>query len=437
MRRPAAWPAWPAWLSRPTGARRATRRLRTQLLAAFALVTVVALAAAGSAVVWLMLDYRAQATTQRLHDAAAGATAAGFMLQRQGVSPEAIASGVAAQVPLPAAHVLVLDESGTVVAEAAASEGTPGAPGAPSAPSATAVPEVFTGRRLDVPSPADAPPSAPSMLWRTSAIEGMVMWLSPLGGAVVWRGTALDGSGYLFVAAGDRPRPAEPLRPPTEAETESPPVQRLPGLLPRYRVVLAIPPHSLPSAWQELAPGLAVAVAVALLAAAGAAWWLAGSIARPIRAVTQAAERIAQGEPHRPIPEEGVEEVTQLARSFNTMGRAVERSQATLRDFVANASHELRTPLTAIQGFSQAVEDGVLPAPAPTRDAAAYIHREAERMRRLIEDLLLLSRVEARDRAATRQAVDLAELLDILAQRLRLVARDRDLHLELELPGQL
>jgi signal transduction histidine kinase len=201
--------------------------------------------------------------------------------------------------------------------------------------------------------------------------------------------------------------------------------------------VLAIPLQSLPSAWEELAPGLAVAAVVALFAATVLAWWLAGSIARPIRAVTQAMARVASGQPQQPIPAEGVEEVAQLAQGFNTMVREVERSQTTLRDFVANASHELRTPLTAIQGFSQAVMDGVLEAPEPTRDAAALIHREAERMRRLVEDLLLLSKMEARDRTAPHGTVDVAELLDTIAQRLQLVARDRGLHLVLELPERL
>jgi signal transduction histidine kinase len=204
-----------------------------------------------------------------------------------------------------------------------------------------------------------------------------------------------------------------------------------------HRIVLAIPPQGLPTAWEELAPGLGIAAVIALLAAAIVAWWLASSIAGPIRAVTEAAARIARGEPHQPIPEQGVEEVTELAQGFNTMAQAVERSQRTLREFVANASHELRTPLTAIQGFSQAVVDGVLEAPEPTRDAAALIHREANRMRRLVEDLLLLSRMEARDRDDARGTVDVAELLDTLAQRTELVARDRGLRLALDLPDRL
>jgi signal transduction histidine kinase len=119
------------------------------------------------------------------------------------------------------------------------------------------------------------------------------------------------------------------------------------------------------------------------------------------------------------------------------MVREVERSHRTLREFVADASHELRTPLTAIQGFSQAVAEGVLEAPESTREAARLIQREAERMSRLVEDLLLLSRVEARAVAVAQGAVDVAEIVDAIAQRLKPVVRDRDLHLQLDLPDRL
>jgi signal transduction histidine kinase len=77
------------------------------------------------------------------------------------------------------------------------------------------------------------------------------------------------------------------------------------------------------------------------------------------------------------------------------MMREVARSQRTLRDFVANVSHDLRTPLTSIQGFSQAMVDGALRTPDDFADAGRVINEEAERMRRLVEDLLALSKIES------------------------------------------
>jgi signal transduction histidine kinase len=116
------------------------------------------------------------------------------------------------------------------------------------------------------------------------------------------------------------------------------------------------------------------------------------------------------------------------------MSREVERSQQALRDFLADASHELRTPLTSIQGFSQALVDGTLTGADDATEAGRIINEEADRMRRLVEDLLYLSRVEARHVAASRAPVDVAGLLREATRRLELTAEQRGLHVILDLP---
>ena len=413
-------------------------RLRTQLLASFALVSVVSLIAAGAAVVYLMLGYRTQVTVQRLRDTAASAAGVAALMERQGAPPATMAAAAASQLPLPAAHALVLDAGGTVVADEPASDQASSA-------------RSLVGQQLTVPPPGEPAREGPLSFGRAPG--------GPDAGRIaVWRGhlPVAGTDDFIFVAPvgegasgpagrrepfdrdGDRDLGRAGQAPRAGALGER--GAALPGpavAAGPARLVVAVPASSLPSAWEELAPGFAVAAAIALLSGAVVAWWLSSSIAGPIRAVTAATQRIARGEPHRAIPEAGVEEVAQLARGFNVMVGEVERSQQTLRDFVANASHELRTPLTAIQGFSQAVVDGVLDAPEPTRDAAALIHRESERMRRLVEDLLLLSRIEARDRPLAQEPVDLAELLDMLEQRTELIARDRALTITLDVPDRL
>ena len=106
-----------------------------------------------------------------------------------------------------------------------------------------------------------------------------------------------------------------------------------------------------------------------------------------------------------------------LATSFNRMSREVERSQQSLRDFLADASHELRTPLTSIQGFSQALLDGALAGDeAGSSEAGRIINEESQRMRLLVEDLLYLSRVESRQVSGTQAPVDVGALLrEVLA----------------------
>jgi two-component system sensor histidine kinase VicK len=114
----------------------------------------------------------------------------------------------------------------------------------------------------------------------------------------------------------------------------------------------------------------------------------------------------------------------------------VERSHRALREFLANASHELRTPLTSIQGFSQALVDGTLTGSEGASQAGEIINEEANRMRRLVEDLLYLSRVESQDVPVVQKEVDVAVLLREAQRRLQHVAEQRDLRLDVRV-GEL
>ncbi len=73
------------------------------------------------------------------------------------------------------------------------------------------------------------------------------------------------------------------------------------------------------------------------------------------------------------------------------MTEAVQGSQQTLRDFLANVSHELKTPLTSIRGFSQALRDGTITEPEERERAARVIENESRRLLHLVEELLDLS----------------------------------------------
>ncbi len=84
------------------------------------------------------------------------------------------------------------------------------------------------------------------------------------------------------------------------------------------------------------------------------------------------------------------------------MAQEVNRSQSTLRQFLADASHELRTPLTSIQGFSQAMVDGAVDEPTDLAESARIINEEAQRCVRSLDDLLYLSQI--RNRSGQRAA---------------------------------
>jgi signal transduction histidine kinase len=193
--------------------------------------------------------------------------------------------------------------------------------------------------------------------------------------------------------------------------------ERLIGRQTSYLVALVSEPLTFLTVIRAMAPRLLLAAALSLLASIGFAWILAASIARPLARMTQAAEAIAQGQYDHEIPDRGDDEVGRLAVAFNTMAREVARSNRMLRDFLANVSHDLRTPLTSIQGFSQAMVDGTIRDRDEYAEAGRIVNEEAERMRRLVEDLLELSKIESGQVELDFAEVDLVGLVERTALR--------------------
>ena len=108
--------------------------------------------------------------------------------------------------------------------------------------------------------------------------------------------------------------------------------------------------------------------------------------------VGAAARRIAEGDYAARVPRDGPEELASLADSFNQMAASLERQEAMRRDFIANAAHELRTPLTNLQGYLEALRDGVIAADRATYDS---LWDEAERLVRLSHSLDALAEGDA------------------------------------------
>jgi signal transduction histidine kinase len=147
---------------------------------------------------------------------------------------------------------------------------------------------------------------------------------------------------------------------------------------------------------------------VAVLASVGLAVVLARMLTRPLREIGSAARRIADGDYAARVPRDGPEELASLADSFNQMAASLERQEQMRRDFIANAAHELRTPLTNIQGYLEALRDGVITADRATYDS---LHEEAERLVRLSRDLDALAEGDAETTQPRLVDLDLAMAL--------------------------
>jgi signal transduction histidine kinase len=161
-----------------------------------------------------------------------------------------------------------------------------------------------------------------------------------------------------------------------------------------------------------------------LILSALLAWIVSRSVARPLQKVADAAHSLAKGDYDQAVPVSGPAEVRHLAQDFNRMAQQVRASRDAQRDFVANVSHELKTPLTSIQGYSQAILDGTADEPEAVQRSAHVIHDEADRMGRMVTELLDLARIESGQVVMRQEPVDLRPLLEHIVERFRLRAEE-------------
>lgn len=181
----------------------------------------------------------------------------------------------------------------------------------------------------------------------------------------------------------------------------------------------------------ELFPLLAQVAFVGVVVALIAAGLLARSVASPLQTLATAAGDIANGHYGQQVSVTGPHEVRALADSFNRMSHQVLATQQAQNDFMANVSHDLKTPLTSIQGFSGAIIDGTAP---DTAKAARIIHQEAERLDRMVAELTDLARLQAGQFSMKLSSINLARLCESVAQRLSVIANEKNIALTIEPP---
>jgi two-component system OmpR family sensor kinase len=182
-----------------------------------------------------------------------------------------------------------------------------------------------------------------------------------------------------------------------------------------------------------------VVTALVLAAIAGLGLWLVRLGLRPLDAIGETASAIAAGDLSRRV--ERAEERTEVGRlglALNSMlariessFRAQEASERKLRRFVADASHELRTPLSAVRAYSELYDRGAAERPDDLERSMQGISRESERMSVLVEDLLLLARLDD-GRPLEREPVALDEVVGEAVETAQAVDPERQIELHAE-----
>ena len=158
---------------------------------------------------------------------------------------------------------------------------------------------------------------------------------------------------------------------------------------------------------------------------------LAYLFARRIRRLEEAAERIAAGRFDEPVVDTSADELGQLARAFDRMRLRLSRLERARREFIGNASHELRTPLFSLGGFIELLTDEELDE-STRREFLGTMREQVDRLQRLAEDLLDLTRLDAGRMHIERRPIDLAELAQDLCDEFRAIAMAKGHELDLD-----
>ena len=180
---------------------------------------------------------------------------------------------------------------------------------------------------------------------------------------------------------------------------------------------------------------MAVAIPCAVGLAILGGYFLAGHVLAPVGTMADTARRITADSLDARLPvSNSADEFGRLANVFNETLTRLDAAFDQLRRFTADASHELRTPLAAIRSVGEVSLQRSLSAEG-YRDVIGSMLEEVDRLTRLVENLLLLTRAEAGRIPLTRATVDLRELVAGVSDGLRVLAEEKNQDLMVELPG--
>ncbi|MCB2209337.1 HAMP domain-containing protein [bacterium] len=175
-----------------------------------------------------------------------------------------------------------------------------------------------------------------------------------------------------------------------------------------------------------------------LLVALGLSVLMSRRFVQPLQQMSEAADRIAEGDYHERLPlgEKAPEEQDELQRfgaRFNRMATQLEQVEDQRQKWIGNVAHELRTPLTVIKGSMEGLMDGVL---EPDETTLARVYRQADRLERLVNDLQELNRLDEGVVEIHLRPVDLNRGLTEIVEMMTITFQKKDIGLMLELPEE-
>lgn len=158
-----------------------------------------------------------------------------------------------------------------------------------------------------------------------------------------------------------------------------------------------------------------ISILVGAVAAAFVAWIMTRLLTRPVEDIRHTTHSLADGNYGERVPEPTIKELGELARDVNELAAALESTESRRAQLVSDVAHELRTPLTSIDGYVEGAADGIF----SSNEMLGAVTEETRRMRKLVDDLSLLSRAQEGVLELNRIDTDVADLVESVADRLR------------------
>ncbi|MDW8802049.1 ATP-binding protein [Clostridium sp. A1-XYC3] len=190
---------------------------------------------------------------------------------------------------------------------------------------------------------------------------------------------------------------------------------------------------------------------IAVIVLASVSFFISRNITKPIKEITEISLEMAKGNFTQRVKFTSNDEIGKLAETFNYMTVKLDKTLRDLeqekdkmiemermqREFVANASHELRTPLTSVRGYIEAILDGVINKKEQEKKYLRIVLKETLRLHKLVNSLLDLSRMEAGHVKINKRQLSINEVIEKAVNRLKPLAEENDLSLELEKSADL
>jgi len=215
----------------------------------------------------------------------------------------------------------------------------------------------------------------------------------------------------------------------------SEPLRLEPSADPLGAIIVAKPEAELRTQWVPLFKRMLVAFGLGSILAGLVGWWMSRRITGPVLQLAAASDEIASGNYGvRVAVAMKQNEIGHLAERFNEMAARLGASEERERQFLMSVSHELRTPLTAIRGHVDALRDGVIDDPELVEGSLDIVAAEAERLERLVGDIVDLAKLRAHRFTAQSEEVDMGRLVEQAYGAFADEARRREIDYELVLP---